>query len=293
MRTGGCAGTGPGSTDGAASCIRGLGRTVRRSAIVASSPPDSFTLAWAQPSGGAPSMTPSASVSAATASRYGRIRGASAPRSATSSIRSSSSSAAIAPQVLDGPLELAGVALGTQFVGELDVDHDHEPLVVRDRGSRARRGHDLDLVRCEHQAGDGDAAVGADLEVACPRRGHHGGDRGSELPADLRQERLDPPLDELGFVADPDDLLDVDLVRDHLKERVKVGMCGAGERDPQPREGLARLEAGLRAERASQLDRALARAVAASSAASRSGASSAAGQRVRWTDSGPSTQARR
>ena len=54
--------------------------------------------------------------------------------------------AGVLAQVLDRPLELAGVALGAQLRGQLRVDDDDEALVVGDRGPGPRRGLDLDLV---------------------------------------------------------------------------------------------------------------------------------------------------
>ena len=55
--------------------------------------------------------------------------------------------AGVLAQVLDRPLELAGVALGPELVGQLGVDDDDEALVVGDRRARPRAGEDLDLVR--------------------------------------------------------------------------------------------------------------------------------------------------
>src|SRR5664280_2326358 len=152
MRTGGRAGTGPGSTDGAASCIRGL---------------------WAYRAAE-------------------RDRGLVATRQ-----------------------------LHARLGPALRRSAQHEAVRERLRGDRVEVRADSRGVRAEVRdelRAEGDAAVGADLEGARPRRGHHGGDRGSELPADLRQERLDPPLDELGFVADPDDLLDalLDVIADEV-----------------------------------------------------------------------------
>src|SRR5664280_3526250 len=165
MRTGGRAGTGPGSTDGAASCIRGLWayRAAERDRGLVATRQLHARLG--------PALRRSAQHEAVRERLRGdRVEIRADSRGVRAEVRDELDPVVelegrIAPQVLDGPLELAGVALGTQFVGELDVDHHDEPLVVRDRGSRARRGHDLDLVRCQHQAGDGDGAVGPDLEA--------------------------------------------------------------------------------------------------------------------------------
>ena len=54
--------------------------------------------------------------------------------------------AGLAAQVLDGPRELAGVALGDELGRQLGVDDDDEAVVVGDRGARPRRRLDLDLV---------------------------------------------------------------------------------------------------------------------------------------------------
>ena len=64
-------------------------------------------------------------------------------------------------QVLDGPRQLARVALGAQLVVERRVDDHDDALVVGDGGARPRRGQDLDLVRGQVDAGQPHAAVGA------------------------------------------------------------------------------------------------------------------------------------
>ena len=46
--------------------------------------------------------------------------------------------AGLLAEVLDRPLELARVALGTEVVGQLGVDDDDEALVVGDGGARPR-----------------------------------------------------------------------------------------------------------------------------------------------------------
>ena len=105
-------------------------------------------------------------------------------------------------QVLDRALELAGVALGAEVGRQLGVEHDDEPVVVRDRGPRARRRLDLDLVRGERHAAQRHRAIGVELDRPLARGGHHGRDRGAQPLPDLRQQRLDPPLDERGAVLD-------------------------------------------------------------------------------------------
>ena len=90
-------------------------------------------------------------------------------------------------QVLDGPLQLAGVALGPQLGRQLRVDDHDQALVVGDGGARPRRGLDLDLVRREGHAAQVDRAVGKDLEPSLARAAAMtAGICDAELPADLR-----------------------------------------------------------------------------------------------------------
>ncbi len=125
---------------------------------------------------------------------------------------------------------------------------------MRDRGPRSRAGEDLDLVRGERQAGQPNAAVGQDLDGIGPGGGHDRRDPIAVLPADPRQERLDPSLDQLGFVADQLDGLHVDLVGDQAEQLVALGEVAAGQREPHPGERLADLEAGVPAQGPGQLD---------------------------------------
>ena len=80
-------------------------------------------------------------------------------------------------------------------VSSVSMHHD-EPVVVRDRRPRPRRRLDLDLVRGQRDAAQRDRAVGVVLDLAVARGRHHGRDRRPEPLADLRQQRLDPPLDQ-------------------------------------------------------------------------------------------------
>ena len=181
----------------------------------------SATRAVVQPSGSGPSATLSASVSAATprggAGSTGRRRRSDGQVDPVVELQ-----AGVASEVLDGPLQLAGVALAAQLVGELGVDHHDEALVVGDGRPRTGSRQDLHLVGRELDATEGDRPVGVDLEPALAGRGHHGRDRGAQLLPDLRQERLDAPLDQLRLVADPHDVLDVDLLGDDPQERVQL-----------------------------------------------------------------------
>ena len=73
----------------------------------------------------------------------------------------------------------------------------------------------------------------------------------------LRQQRLDPPLDEGRVVLDEGHLPDVDLLGDEREQVVVERGAPLGERDPDLCEGLAGLEAGRPAQRPGQLDRPL------------------------------------
>ena len=165
--------------------------------------------------------------------------------------------ACVAAEVLDRPLELACVALRAQLVGQLGVDDDDQPLVVGDGRPRAGRRKDLHLVRGQQDAPEGHGAVRPDLEAALAGRGHDGRDRGAKLLPDLRQERLDPPLHQPGFVVDPHDLLDVDLLGNDVQQRVELRVILARQGDPETGQRLAGPQAGPRPERPGQLHRAL------------------------------------
>ena len=118
-------------------------------------------------------------------------------------------------------------------------------------------------------AGQGHASRRArNSNLALAGRGHDRRDGGAEPLADLRQQRLHPPLDELRLVADELDRLDVQLVARPARAAAASSVeVAARERQPHPGERLADLEAG--AARAASRARSTARrasAIAASSA---------------------------
>ena len=122
-------------------------------------------------------------------------------------------------------------------------------------GTGPRRRLDLHLVRCERHAANFDRAVGLDLETVLVGGGHDGRDSGAELPADLRQERLDAPIHELRLVADQLDGLDVDLVPHEVQQGIELDeSIPAGHCQPHSTQRLAHLDAGLTSESASEVD---------------------------------------
>ena len=184
--------------------------------------------------GGSPSAR-SASVSAATVGRWaatpsGRAR-------AHSSIRSSSSRLRLAAQVLDRPGQLACIALGDQLGRQLGVEHDDQPVVVRDRrpaavvspGSRPRperaSRRRVSPSRPPRTRPSPSRAAAITAGIAAPE----------PLP-DPGEQRLDPTLDQRRVVVDDLDPLDVDLVRDQpqqiLDRSPARGPAGRSTRSP-------------------------------------------------------------
>ncbi len=142
-----------------------------------------------------------------------------------------------------------------QQVGrELRVDDQDEPVAVRDRGPRSRRRLDLDLVGCQGDPGERDRAVRLERHGAVARGGHHGRDRGAEPLADLRQERLHAPLDEVRVVVDDHDGPDVDLLGDDPQERGVDVQAAIGQGQPGPCQRLAGPDPRRAAQRPGQVD---------------------------------------
>ena len=175
-----------------------------------------------------PSTIESARTSAATAVRCAATAGA--RPSTQTSIRSSSSSPASLRSSWIARCSSRASPSAPELRRQLRVDDDDEALVVGDRGPRSRRCEDLDLVRGERDPGKRHGAVGVDLGRPFPRGGHDRRDRRAELLADLRQQRLDSPLDELRLVPDELDRLDVDLLADRARgaRRAPAGRRPAG-----------------------------------------------------------------
>ena len=158
--------------------------------------------------------------------------------------------AGVLAEVLDRPLELAGVALGQQLRRQLRVDHDDEALVAGDRRAGSRRRQHLDLVGGERDATEGHGAV---------RRGtrpRHPGPRPSP-PGSPSPRRL-PIFGSSGFTrrstrSDSSPIsstdADVDLVADECEQRVPLAEVAAGQRDPEAGKRLADADPGRAAER--------------------------------------------
>ena len=167
----------------------------------------------------------------------------------------------LAAQVLDRPRQLAGVALRDERVGEGRVEHHDQPLVVRHRRARTRRGLHLDLVGRQGHPAERDAAVGMELELAGPRRRHDGRDGRAEPLADDRQQGPHAPGQEVRVGPDEAHVVDVQLVGEHLQQGRLVGRVEAGGKGPagqgKPGRGqrLAHAEAGLGAQGPRQVDR--------------------------------------
>ena len=130
--------------------------------------------------------------------------------------------AGVLAEVLDRPLQLPGISFRDEIRGELGVEDDDEALVAGDDRAGPRRRVDLDLVRCEGEAGERDGAVRVELNGSLARGGHHGRYLGAQALPDLRQERLHPAVHEVRLVADQLDLPDVDLVADEAQQRVPL-----------------------------------------------------------------------
>ena len=142
----------------------------------------------------------------------------------------------------------------------------------------------------ERDAAEGHGPVRPVLDRVLAGGGHDRGDRGAVLPADLRQERLHPPLDELRLVADQLDRADVDLVADQPDQGVPLG---AGRRPAAPAtSGRAAGASGSPPSRGASGPARRRSGPSPSPPRARvpPGASSSDGQRVRWTESGASAR---
>ena len=160
-------------------------------------------------------------------------------------------------KVLDRALQLARIAFGPQLRGELGVDDHHQAVAVGHGRAGPGRGLDLDLVGGQGHAAQRHRAVRVERRGAVASRGHHGRDRGPQSLADLRQERLDAALDQVGVVGDDRDLLDVDLVGDD-REQVRPDVdAPVGQGEPGVGQRLAGADAGRAAERAGEVHRIL------------------------------------
>ena len=167
-------------------------------------PASSSTVARAVARPGRRRRRASASVSRSTPARWAATAGASP--STHSSIRSSSSSPASRRRSWIGALQLARVALGAQLgVSSVSMTID-QAVVVGDGRAGPGRGLDLDLVGGQGHAGERHRAVRVELDVPSRAAAITAGIARPEPLADLRQQRLDAPLDQVGVVGDDLDL---------------------------------------------------------------------------------------
>ena len=129
---------------------------------------------------------------------------------------------------------------------QLGVEDHDQAVVVGDRRAGPRRGLDLDLVGARVTPASVTEPSASNVDRALAGGGHHRRDRRAEALADLRQQRLDPPLDEVGVVGDELDGLDVDLVGDEAQQLVVDVEAAVRHGEPGARPAAGASEAGLR-----------------------------------------------
>ena len=161
-----------------------------------------------------------------------------------------------AAEVLDRPLELAGVALGAELRRQRGVDDDDQPLVVGDRrpGSRASPGSRPRRAPGSARPGRRCRPAGSSTSPA----------RAAAMIAGIRSPYFRPILGRSGLTrrstssdSSPMSSTDLTLTSSAISpsSASRSAQLAAGQGEPQPGQRLADLEPGVAAERPGELDR--------------------------------------
>jgi len=183
--------------------------------------------------------------------RYGPIAVACGPSSTQTVDPVGEIQPGLPAQVLDGPLDLPRSPSARRASVSSVSNHHDEPQHGRPRCPGARRDEHLDLVGRKHPpASDTLPSARSRRRPPAPPPSPPGSPR--RACGRSSEERLDPPFHELRLVIDPDHVLDVDLVRDHLEKGVQVGWAAPEARSTGGR-AAGGPESSLGAERADQV----------------------------------------